>query len=166
MLHRLCTIVFGLPIVLLAACENYDLKVNERVVYSPQPLFTDFEVADEALRECLEQAIADGIVTAASRLITLNCSHAGVSDLSGLATFTGLTNLKLSSNSVRNLVELESLTSLVDLYLDNNQVVDAVPLYQLPALQVLDLSGNPNLQCPSAAAFLRLESIKLPKHCR
>jgi Leucine-rich repeat (LRR) protein len=152
--------------LLLAACENYDIKVNERVVYSPQPLFTDFDIPDQALRACLEQAIADGVVTAATRLTALNCSHAGISDLTGLSTFTGLTSLKLSSNEVRNLVELGALTSLIDLYLDDNRVVDPVPLYELPALQVLDLSGNPDLQCPSAAAFLRLERVTLPKHCR
>ena len=63
-------------------------------------------------------------------------------------------------------MELGSLTSLLDLYLDDNDVVDPVPLYQLPALQVLDLSGNPQLQCPGGAAFLRLESVSLPQHCR
>ena len=152
--------------MLLAGCENYDFKVNERVVYSPQPLFTDFEVPDEALRACLEQAIADGVVTAAARLTALNCSHAGIEDLTGLSTFTGLTSLKLSSNQVRNLVELGALSSLVDLYLDDNRVIDPVPLYQLPALQVVDLSGNPELQCPGGAGLLRLESVTLPRHCR
>ena len=164
--NRLCAALISFLVMQLAACENYDFKVNERVVYSPQPLFADFEVPDQALRACLEQAIADGVVTAAPRLTTLNCSHAGIADLTGLSTFTGLISLKLSSNNVRNLVELGSLTSLVDLYLDDNQVVDPVPLYQLPALQLLDLSGNPNLQCPSAAGFLRLERVKLPRHCR
>jgi Leucine-rich repeat (LRR) protein len=164
--HRLRAVVVSFAVMLLAACENYDIKVNERVVYSPQPLFTDFEVPDQALRACLEQAIEDGVVTAAPRLTTLNCSHAGIADLTGLSTFTGLNSLKLSSNRVRNLVELGALTSLVDLYLDDNLVVDPVPLYELPALQVLDLSGNPNLQCPSSAAFLRLEAVTLPRHCR
>ena len=164
--HRLRAVVFSFAVMLLIACENYDIKVNERVVYSPQPLFTDFEAPDPALRACLEQAIEDGVVTAAPRLTTLNCSHAGISDLTGLSTFTGLTSLKLSSNRVRNLVELGSLTSLVDLYLDDNLVVDTVPLYELPALQVLDLSGNPDLQCPGKAAFLRLEAVTLPRHCR
>jgi Leucine-rich repeat (LRR) protein len=163
---RFFAVIFSLHFLLLAGCENYDFKVNERVVYSPKPLFTDFEVPDEALRACLEQAIADGIVTAAASLTSLNCSHAGISDLTGLSTFTGLTSLKLSSNKVRNLVELGALTSLVDLYLDDNRIVDPVPLYQLPALQVLDLSGNPELQCPASAGFLRLESVTLPGHCR
>ena len=164
--RRLITILAGLHILLLTACENYDFKVNERVVYSPKPLFSDFEVADQALRTCLEQAIADNVVTAASGLTSLNCSHAGIEDLTGLSTFTGLANLKLSSNRIRNLVEIASLTSLVDLYLDDNRIVDPVPLYQLPALQVLDLSGNPAMQCPSAAGFLRLETVQLPGHCR
>ena len=163
---RLCSAIVIIHALLLAACENYDFKVNERVVYSPRPLFTDFEVTDPALRACLEQAIADGVVTAAAQLKSLNCSHAGIKDLAGLSIFTGLNSLKLSSNKVRNLMELGSLTSLLDLYLDDNDIVDPVPLYQLPALQVLDLSGNPQLQCPGGAAFLRLESVTLPQHCR
>ena len=165
--HQIRTVLSLLFTVLLtAACENYDFKVNDRVVYSPHPLFSDFDVPDQALRTCLEQAIADGVVTAVPRLTTLNCSHAGITDLSGLATFTGLTSLKLSSNKIRNLVELGALSSLVELYLDNNQIVDPVPLYQLPALRVVDLSGNPELQCPSSSGFLRLETVTMPRHCR
>mgnify|MGYP001812460956 FL=1 len=166
MLIRLCSFIVIIHAFLLAACESYDFKVNERVVYSPRPLFTDFEVSDPALGACLEQAIADGVITSAAQLKSLNCSHAGISDLSGLSTFTGLNSLKLSSNSVRNLVELGALTSLLDLYLVDNAVIDPVPLYQLPALQVLDLSGNPKLQCPGSGAFIRLESVILPQHCR
>lgn len=166
MSRRLHTPLLALLLLLLPACENYDFKVNERVVYSPHPLFTDFDVPDQALRDCLEQAIVDLVVTAASRLNSLNCSHAGIADLSGLSTFTGLSTLKLSSNNILNLVELEKLTSLQVLFLDNNQVVDPVPLYQLPALRELDLSGNPDLQCPSRNGFVRVESVRLPTHCR
>ena len=163
MRHRLLTC---LALLLLAGCENYDFKVNEKVVYSPAPLFSDFEVTDEALRGCVEQAIADGNVRSASQLSALNCSHAGIEDLGGLATFTGLVTLKLSSNNVRNLVELGAITQLQELYLDDNRVVDPVPLYELPALRYLDLSGNPEMQCPAEAAFLRVETVTLPEHCR
>jgi len=166
MSHHLHTFLFGMALLLLSACENYDFKVNEKVVYRPQPLFTDFEVADPALRTCLEQAISDNVVTAASQLDTLNCSRAGISDLTGLAIFTGLSSVKLSSNNIRNLVELGALTTLQTLYLDNNQVVDPVPLYQLPALGFLDLSGNPGLQCPRNNGLLRVETVILPRHCR
>ena len=154
-----------LLVVVLAGCDMYDIKVNERVVFSPRPIFTDFETGDTALRACLEQAIADGNVTAAAELTTLNCSHAGIADLAGIATFTGLRQLKLSANQIRNLVEVARLTQLQILYLDDNQVVDPVPLYDLPALHTLDLSDNPDLQCPAPGALVKLEDLILPKHC-
>ena len=165
MSHRLVPVASLLAFLLLTACENYDFKVNERVVYSPAPLFQDFDIPDEALRTCLEQAIVDNGIRAAGQLSTLNCSHAGIEALDGLATFTGIKLLKLSSNNIRNLVELGQLTLLDELYLDNNQVVDPVPLYQLPALRFVDLSGNPTLQCPRGAALGRIESVTLPSHC-
>lgn len=166
--NRLITSLSCLPLLLLllAACENYDFKVNERVVYSPAPLFSDFDAPDEALRGCLEQAIADAGVRAAGQLSSLNCSHAGIEDLSGMGSFPAVVMLKLSSNNIRNLVELGAITQLQELHLDNNRVVDPVPLYELPALRYLDLSGNPQLQCPANAAFLRVETIILPEHCR
>jgi Leucine-rich repeat (LRR) protein len=166
MYHSIYTIIIGFCLLLLGACESYDFKVNDKVVYSPAPLFSDYEIPDQALRDCLQQAIADKVVTGPSQLDTLNCSHAGISDLSGLATFTGLTSLKLSSNNIRNLVELGTLSGLQELILDNNQIIDPVPLYQLPALQVLDLSGNPALQCPQHNGLLRVTTLSLPAHCK
>jgi Leucine-rich repeat (LRR) protein len=166
MSHPIFTTIFAISLLLLGACESYDFKVNDKVVYSPHPLFSDYEIPDQALRDCLQQAIADKVVTGPSQLDTLNCSHAGISDLSGLATFTGLTSLKLSSNNIRNLVELGTLSGLQELILDNNQIIDPVPLYQLPALQVLDLSGNPALQCPQHNGLLRVTTLSLPAHCK
>ncbi|MEJ2520273.1 MAG: hypothetical protein P8Y91_08020 [Desulfuromonadales bacterium] len=154
-----------LALLTLAACGRYDVTVNDKVVYTPRPLFADFAVPDDALRACLEQAIDDGRITAASELSTLNCSHAGIESLEGLGTFTGISRLKLSSNRIRNLNELARLTVLEELFLDDNQVVDPVPLYELPALYRLDLSGNPGLQCPASGALLRVENLKLPAHC-
>lgn len=151
--------------LLVAGCGPYDVKVNERVVFSPRPLFSDFELADSALRTCVEQAITDGNVTAAPELETLDCSHAGITDLAGLGVFTGITRLKLSSNNIRNLVELSRLSLLQTLHLDDNAVVDPVPLFDLPALQELDLSGNTALQCPASSALLNVSKLTLPGHC-
>lgn len=156
----------SLLLILLAACESYDFTINEKVVYSPAPLFTDFDTPDTALRNCLEQAIADNTITAASQLATLNCSHAGITTLQGLSAFSGLTSIRLSSNALRNLVELGAITLLEVIQLDSNRIVDPVPLYQLPALRYLDLSGNPDLQCPATGAFLQVENLILPEHCR
>jgi hypothetical protein len=153
-----------MPLV-LAACENYDIKVNEKLVYTPPGLFSDFDVTDPALRKCLQQAIADNLVGAANDLKTLNCSHAGIDSLAGLGTFTGISQLKLSSNAILNLMELSHMTALTVLRLDNNKVVDPVPLYGLTRLQELDLSANPALQCPEPRALTHVEQLTLPKHC-
>ncbi len=164
-MHRLFVCLFTLQI-LLAACADYDITVNERVVYTPRELYSDFEIADPALHDCVTQTIADRGISAASQLTDLNCSHAGITDLGGLARFDGLVYLQLSANGIRNLVELQSLTSLQELYLDRNRVVDPVPLYKLPDLRIVDLSDNPDLQCPDRRGLPPAVKVFLPRHCR
>ncbi len=151
---------------LLSACADYDITVNDTPVYGPASLFSDFHVEDPALRTCIAQAIADGQIRSAGALTALNCSHAGIEDLQGLATFSAITRLKLSSNRIRNLMELTALTDLSALYLDDNVVVDPVPLYRLALLRELDLAGNAALQCPEPGALARVASLRLPQHCR
>jgi Leucine-rich repeat (LRR) protein len=165
--HLLSRLACLLPVllVLLSACESYDFKVNDKVVYSPHPLFNDFEVPDEALRACLEQAIADGGISAGTQLSILNCNHAGIEDLDGIASFPGIKVLSLSSNNIRNLVEISTITTLEELYLNDNRIIDPVPLYQLDHLNTIDLSANPGLQCPNKAGFARVETVILPDHC-
>jgi Leucine-rich repeat (LRR) protein len=165
MLQRLPHSLAVAALLFLCACGSYDVTVNERLVYTPRPLFTDYEVPDAALRECLQRAIARDRVSAASELSSLDCSDAGIEDLTGLASFSGIGRLRLSANRIRDLGELSALTALEALFLDDNRVVDPVPLYQLPALRELDLSGNSALQCPPAGALLRVETLELPRHC-
>jgi Leucine-rich repeat (LRR) protein len=166
MLQRLFYIFTVPALLLVVACQGYDVTVNEKVVYSPKPLFRDYTTPDQGLRNCLEQAINDGVITNAQQLTRLDCSFAGIENLEGLAVFTSLTELRLSANKVRNLVELGKLADLEALYLDDNQVVDPVPLDQLLALRHLDLSGNPALQCPRPGSLAQVTTVVLPKHCR
>ena len=112
MLRHLLPAIACVLLLALGACESYDLKVNDKVVYSPQPLFKDFDAPDTALRTCLEQAIIDGTVSTADQLSSLNCSHAGIQNLDGLSTFTAMKTLRLSSNQVRNLVEVGAISTL------------------------------------------------------
>jgi len=154
-----------LSCLLLAACGSYDFTVNDRVVYTPRPLFKDYTIPDPALKRCVDRAVADNNVTQASQLTTLICAESGVEGVEGLGVFTGLELLLLSGNRIRNVAPLGSLTVLVELHLQDNEVVDPVPLYQLPALNVLDLSGNPGLHCPASGAFLRVPVVALPDHC-
>jgi len=159
--------VFMVPALLLVgACQGYDVTLNEKVVYSPEPLFRDYTTPDSGLRTCLEQAINDGVITNAQQLTRLDCSFGGIENLDGLAAFTSLTELRLSSNKVRNLVELNKILTLEALYLDDNQIIDPVPLDQLLALRYLDLSGNSALQCPRPGSLAHVTTVILPKHCR
>ena len=164
--HRLC-IYLAIPVLLgLVACQGYDFRINDKVVYTPVPLFSDFEVPDSALRTCLEQQIVDESLTTAAAMLSLNCSYAGIENLEGLGTFTGISALRLSSNQILNLLEIGKLLTLEELYLDNNAIVDPVPLYRLATLRHLDLSGNPDLQCPKTGSFAQLDTLILPQHCR
>jgi Leucine-rich repeat (LRR) protein len=165
MLHRLVYCLVGLAFVFLCACQGYDVKVNDRVVYTPTPLFSNFAAADPGLQSCIERAINDGVVTAPGQLSSLDCSFAGIEKLDGLATFTELKTLRLSANKVSNLDELSKIITLQEVFLDDNQIIDPTPLYQLSALRKLDLSGNAALQCPKAGRFVKSATVLLPLHC-
>ncbi len=159
-MYRICVLC-----LLLTACQNYDVTLNDRQVYGPARLFTDFQVADEALQRCLEQRITDANISAPLQLKTLNCSNAGIASLDGLGQFAGLTQLKFSDNRIRNLVELGQLSDIESLWLDNNDIVDPVPLAQLRKLQHLDLSHNPKLQCPKSGLLDYVTTYTVPQHC-
>jgi len=166
MLHRLVVCFVGPAFLLLSACQGYDVKVNDKIVYAPTPLFRDFTTPDPGLNSCLEQVINDGAITAAQQLAALDCSFAGIESLDGLSTFTDLTVLRLSSNKLRNLMEISKIATLEELYLDENQIIDPVPLYQLRSLRHVDLSGNPAMQCPRPGSFAQVATVILPQHCR
>ncbi len=166
MLRRLVYCFVGPAFLVLSACQDYDFKVNDKIVYAPTPLFRNYTMPDTGLNDCLKQAINDGAITAAPQLISLDCSFAGIESLEGLSIFTGLKALRLSANQVRNLVELSKMTTLEALYLDDNKIIDPVPLYGLAELRELDLSGNPNLQCPKSGSLTQVTSMVLPQHCR
>lgn len=151
---------------LLAGCSGYDLTVNDAVVYTPRPLFRDYELADAALAACVEQHIIDARITRSDQLEQLNCSAAGISDLDGLAAFGNLRQLKLSDNAIRNLSAIGSLAQLRGLYLDGNALLDIGIVRGFPLLQALDVSDNPALICPAPGQYPWLDGLTLPDHCR
>ena len=150
-------------------CSNlkkYDVTFNDRAVYSPQVLFSDYRINDKALSMCIEQAIKDFEVYSASGLEILNCSDAGIKSLLGLSQFRNLKRLKLSDNNIRNLVELSVMRDLIDVQLDGNQIVDSVPLTGLPLLEQVNLSRNSALQCDGLGKFPKDVNITIPEHCQ
>jgi Leucine-rich repeat (LRR) protein len=153
---------------LLGSCADYRVTVNERVVYTPAPLFTGYRIPDPALAECVEQHIADAGVTAAAALDVLNCSHAGVESLAGLEVFSRLVRLKLSRNRIEALQPLADMTALQELHLDGNRLDSIDPVRGLPELEYLDLRDNPQLRCASLDGFLGRPDLELrpPAHCR
>jgi Leucine-rich repeat (LRR) protein len=151
--------------LLLSACGEYDVKINETVVYTPRPLFSDYDIPDTALGDCVRQHIEDGKITAAPQLQVLNCSHAGIETVDGLAPFGNLQRLKLSGNRIRNISALGVLDSLVELYLDDNRLLDSGILYGFERLRTLDLSGNPQLICPPRERLATVIELTLPDHC-
>lgn len=157
-------LVFSL-LVALTGCRQYEVSVNDRVLYTPRDPMADTEIADPALRDCLEQALRDAGVTTTGELRQLNCSHAGIERLDGIAAFTGLEWLDLDGNRIRNLVELGQLQGLTRVQLADNRVVDPVPMTSITGLGYLDLSGNAALQCPKTGAFPATARVLLPEHC-
>lgn len=131
----------------LTACTGYSFSVNENTVYTPPPLFGDYKIADQALRNCVQQTIKDQDVVKVDQLRLLNCSSAGIEDLSGLGRFNQLTQLNLANNELETLEELSKLTRLEELVLRNNRLQSVEPLLKLIRLVKLDLRGNPDLAC-------------------
>ena len=159
------TALVALMTMLVLGCSNYDVSVNERTVYTTEPLFADFDIADPALNQCVSEAVERKKVTSASRLVELNCNARGIENLAGIGVFTGLEQLQLADNAISDISPLAPLSSLAWLVLDNNNIADPTPLYELLSLRKLSLRNNPGLNCPNLSALLRVDSAVLPTHC-
>jgi Leucine-rich repeat (LRR) protein len=160
------TILSGL-LLFLVSCADYQFKLNDRVLYTPAPLYSEYDIADEALRECVKQHVGDGAMTQASQLLELNCSHAGVASLAGLEVFTALTHLKLTSNNITDLGPLAPLSNLAAVYLEGNQIRSLLPLRGLEHLVFLNVESNKQLVCAELRYFEAIAKLSLlpPKHC-
>lgn len=161
----------GLIIILLISACGYSVSVNERVVYTPAPLFDDYSITDQRLADCVLQTITDLKITKASDLKRLNCSNAGIHSLAGLEVFTGLEELNLAQNSVQSLSELTPMTQLKVLILSGNMLKNVAPLLSLLKLQTLDLNENNQLACADILQleknWVELETILIkPQQCR
>jgi Leucine-rich repeat (LRR) protein len=150
-------------IALASACADYAVTFNDRAIYTPPALFSDYRLADDALRACVTQHIIDQAATAAEGLELLDCSHAGIEDLAGLEVFTGLTRVRLSGNAIGDASPLAAATGLEILILADNRIADAAPLLTLENLARLDLSGNDQLACPLEEHTI--DDLTLPAHC-
>ena len=152
---------------LLTACGNYSFSLNQKELYTPPPLFTQYDIADRALSVCVAQTIKDAKITKAEGLKRLNCSSAGIEKLTGLETFNKLEALNLAANQLKDLGPLAQLTRLETLILRDNAIESAEPLLSLVRLERLDVRENEELDCEIGRQLASQEAltVQLPAHC-
>jgi len=156
-----------LTLMTLTGCDRYRVTVNEHAVYEPSPLFADFKIDDRALFICVQQTIEDERITTAEQLKTLNCSHAGISALDGLARFAQLESLNVADNRIGDIVVLKDNPRLKQLDLRNNRLQSVETLLAMPNLTLVRLGGNTTLDCANAVALAKLVAgTELPAHCK
>ena len=131
-------ILFSL-LMTLFACDRYQVTLNDRELYRPPIIFTDYAISDAALRGCVGQAIVDEAIGEPEQLEQLNCSYAGISNLSGLGRFSQLKSINLSNNNLRNLRPLMFFGSLETLNLANNSELFCIELDTLETLVIKEL---------------------------
>ncbi len=159
----------ALLVSLATACAQYDVRLNDRLIYSPPGLLESVHAQDPALRVCIKQTIEDQQITAVEQLQQLNCSNAGIRKLNGLSQFMELRKLKLDSNRLLDITELHKLPKLHTLLLSGNRIVDPLALASLTELKILDLNKNPNIDCRQLQRFIQLRAdldLALPEHCK
>lgn len=151
----------------VTACSKYSLTLNDGVVYTPAPLFKDYTIADQNLRNCVAQTIIDREVTTAQQLQRLVCTSAGIESLAGLDAFKQLRQLNLNSNALQDLNGIAGLSKLEVLDVSENSIEDASALLKLLSLKRLNIEKNSTLRCAEIeqlANFSQAE-LKLPEHC-
>ena len=131
-------ILFSL-LMTLFACDRYQVTLNDRELYRPPIIFTDYAISDAALRDCVGQAIVDEAIGEPEQLEQLNCSYAGISNLSGLGRFSQLKSINLSNNNLRNLRPLMFFGSLETVNLANNSELFCIELDTLETLVIKEL---------------------------
>ena len=124
-------LIIIVSLLLLGACERYQITVNDREVYAPPRLFNEYQVKDPALDRCIRQAIFDNQIVEAEQLRSINCSHGGIQSLEGITRFTKLQTINLA----------------------HNQITDIKSLMFLCELRQVNLAGNDNLACSELTAL-------------
>lgn len=152
----------------LSGCQNYEVTLNEKEVYTPPQVITALEFDDAALENCISLFIEENGVTEYGQLSNLVCTHAGIESLKGINRFRKLKQINLADNQIKDLAPLQGLSSLEKLSIKNNQIKDVQTLLNLPKLQYLDLSGNDQVLCEDVKLLERVAGIVViaPEHCQ
>ena len=155
-------------LIALSSCANYDITLNEKVVYSPPQPFTDFSFADKALQNCVAQTITDQGITKPEQLTQLVCTNGEIRSVKGIELFTELQQLNLSNNSLRDINALASLPVLQNLSLASNKIKSVQPLVESVALLKLNVQQNAMLNCVTVIELMNqlpALQVQMPTHC-
>ena len=166
MYHTLKKLSPIIATVLLTACADYDIKINDNVVYTPPKLLTKMRVADSALNDCMQQTVKDNKITAIEQLINLACTNAGIKNLAGLERFYKLEVLIMNDNSITDISLLNELSALKTVALANNKITDISRLSDLSYLTKVNLAGNTKLNCETTKVLVDVvDDLSLPEYC-
>ncbi len=95
------------------------------------------------------------------KVTTLSLKNKGISDMSGIGSFTSLYNLDLSHNNITEIKVLESLENLRILSLNNNNITDISELGKLTSLMSLSLGNNNITEIKVLESLKNLISLSL-----
>jgi hypothetical protein len=127
----------GLVLLILAGCENYQLTLNQRELYSPPTLFTDYQITE---------TISDQDIVRAEQLTALICTYSGIETLSGLGRFTQLETVNLANNRLKNIKPLLFLGQLQRVNISDNP--DLVCADIKPLKDLVPNAPLTSLSCP------------------
>jgi len=146
----------------LGACASYEVSLNDQVLYTPPPLFSDYRIADPALKECVASTIRELKITDANALESLFCPDGNIQSLAGLEQFQAIKKLGLSRNKVNSLDIIGLLKNLEQVDLSFNHISKIEDLEVIKNLSYLNLKGNPIISCGSLESG---PSLLLPEGC-
>jgi Leucine-rich repeat (LRR) protein len=163
---RLIFLLAGLAVV-VTGCHGYSYTLNNREVFSPPRLFSDYQLADRALQDCVQQAIEDQSITEPGQLKDLNCSKAGISNLAGIGVFPALVRLGLDGNALTSVAPLAALKQLELLQLRDNLLSGFEPALCGKPGRKLALAGNTAFRCEDMDRLRAcgVELVDAPAHC-
>ena len=120
-----------LSLFLVTGCDRYAVTLNQQPIYTPKVIYSGYQIADPALASCVKLTLKEAKITQPGQLETLNCSFAGITDLSGIELFSKLKTINLNSN----------------------QLTDIKALLFLGELRQVNLAENPLLSCTDVKAL-------------
>ena len=127
-------VYLGIWSLAIQSCSKYSLEINNNRIYTPPPVYQNFELADQALNTCIQQTIIDHQLSRASDLHQVKCSYAGIESIQGLAHFSRIQELSLKGNPIDDGNELLKLTHLKYLDVRDTGIFDCQLISQLSGL--------------------------------